>query len=402
MAALVVALVPPVTYGALGWLRQDGQARLYAEHLAQAMAQVAVRQPVLWRYNAPKIVQAAGGVRAMQELGVVRTVDCQGGEIFSGDDLSLGSGDSSGPIAWSPVLVGGQAVAWVEVVMDHSQPRARTLHLALGSSALGLALGLFLFVMPVRVVRRQGAELGRTLGELARAEARLVEANSALQRRVSEAVAEVRALSGRVVSVQETERRRIATDLHDGVGQLVTGLRLELELVDAGGDVEIQARRARALALCDTILGQLRAVVRDLRPLELDGVEPVAALREHTERFEERTGVAVSFRHQGEPIVDETLAVTLLRIVQEALHNVARHAEATEVGVALNVSVESVTLRVEDDGRGFDPQAPVEGVGLRGMRERVALLGGQMSLRAASGEGVALVIELPGQVGVSC
>ena len=65
MAALVVALVPPVTYGALGWLRQDGQARLYAEHLAQAMAQVAVRQPVLWRYNAPKIVQAAGGVRGV-------------------------------------------------------------------------------------------------------------------------------------------------------------------------------------------------------------------------------------------------------------------------------------------------------------------------------------------------
>lgn len=386
--ALLVAMGPPVLYGWMGWQRQGEEGRVYAEHLALSMANPAARQPRLWRYNVHKVVEAVAVHRALRDLGQVRVTDCRGQQLFTGQELGMGSGIANGPTRWAPVMVAGQVAAWVQVTMDHSRVETRTGRLALLFGLVGLLLGVLLYVLPTRVVRRQAKALNV-------AEQQLVSANADLQARVTEAVAEVRDLSERMISTQETERRRIATDLHDGIGQLVTGLRLELELAGPQPTPQAETHRAAALELCDTIVHEIRAVVRDLRPMELESASLTEALSNHAERFETRTGIAVSFRHSGPEVTAESYAVCLLRVAQEALHNVSRHAEATEVGLNLIVTTEGVTLDIEDDGRGFDPLASTDGTGLKGMRERLAFLAGRLEVEAADGGGTHLRAWLP-------
>ena len=401
LVGVVVAVVPPLLYGAMSWQRLESQASVLADHLALALSPVAARQPILWRYNARKVIEATAGHRGLQELGSVRITDCAGQVLFSGEALGIGRGTGfeRGPVGWAPVVVSGSVVAWAQVTMDRASISAGVARLGLASLALGLVLGLVLFVLPTRVVRRQASALESALGEVASAEARLVEANVDLQRRVEEAVQEVRTLSGRVVSIQETERRRIALDLHDGVGQLAAALKMELEI--AGPGPEKTEPHSRALGLCDTIVSEIRHIARDLRPLELESAGLEGALRGFTERFEVRTGIATSFRVEGGAIDSEEASVCLLRVAQEALTNVGRHAGATEVGVRLIAEGEGVTLDVEDDGCGFEPGGEGEGSGLSGMRERLAFLGGHLSVEAVPGEGVRLRAHIPvGRKGV--
>jgi signal transduction histidine kinase len=108
-----------------------------------------------------------------------------------------------------------------------------------------------------------------------------------------------------------------------------------------------------------------------------------------------RTGIAASFRLEGAGEPDADAATCLLRVLQEALVNVTRHAQATEVGVTLVLGPGAVELEVSDDGRGFDPAAPAAGSGLRGVRERCALLGGEVRLESAPGDGTRLRVRLP-------
>ncbi len=405
LVSLLVAFGPPLLYGAFSWQSLQAQASAHAEQVARPMAIVAARQPHLWRYNAIKVVEATSGQRDLQDLGSVQIADCAGAPIFSGRELGLGSGKGGGPTGWAPVVVAGAAVAWVQVSMDGMPLARRTLAIGLGSVAFGGLLVVVLFLFPARVVRGQAAEIERALADVADAEARLVIANADLQRRVEVAVQEVRALSGRVVSIQETERRRIAMELHDGVGQLVTGLRMELDLADAeararpSGGVEPEAgsasRRQRAIELCDTIVAEVRNIVRDLRPLELEDAGLEEALRGTTERFEVRSSVVTTFRVEGGPVPEGEIAVCLLRVVQEALNNIGRHAGASEAVVRLNVTPEAVTLSIEDDGVGFEPSGEGAGMGLRNMRERVAFFGGELSVVSAPGQGVRLLASIP-------
>ncbi|MBI5480269.1 MAG: sensor histidine kinase, partial [Deltaproteobacteria bacterium] len=225
----------------------------------------------------------------------------------------------------------------------------------------------------------------------AQADARVRDALGAA-RQVAEGL-EVRTVSERVVQTQEEERRRIARDLHDSVGQRLTALRLELELARVRGDAP--ARLPDVAHLCDEALQDLRRVVNDLRPPELDSADLTEILRGYAERFEVRTGIATSFRCQGPVAPPEKVATCLLRVLQEALTNVSRHAGAREVAVIVAATERSLTLEVADDGCGYDPWASSPGAGLRGIRERCAFLGGDMEVESSPGEGTRLRIRLP-------
>ena len=142
-------------------------------------------------------------------------------------------------------------------------------------------------------------------------------------------------------------------------------------------------------------LAELRVAIDDLRPARLDSRGLVASLRDVLERFELRAGVEASLRHVGEGVSDPALAAGLLRVTQEALTNVARHAEASEVGVVLTVGGDAVVLAIQDDGVGFDPSAPRVGHGLSNLHDRVTLLGGTITVDAAPGRGTAIRVIVP-------
>ena len=211
---------------------------------------------------------------------------------------------------------------------------------------------------------------------------------------------QLRRLSGSIMANQENERRAIARELHDELGQVLTALRMDavwlcerLKLTDAkAGD--------RALAMCrliDQTIDEVRGLATRLRPGVLDDLGLLDALEWYITDFEKRTGIACIFKHGEVPDVDGIGATAAYRIAQEALTNVTRHAAATQVQVSLRADRGILTLAVVDNGRGFDPKeiAAAECLGLAGMRERAGLLGGSLEIRSRLGKGTKVCFKLP-------
>ena len=203
----------------------------------------------------------------------------------------------------------------------------------------------------------------------------------------------------KVVEGQELERKRLARELHDETGQALTSILLGLRSIEeASGDRE-DIRNA-VLSLRELVVSTLQDVRRlavELRPTALDDFGLVPALERLAETFSEQTGVEVQVEGAlGEQRLASETETALYRIVQEALTNVIKHAQATTVSVVLTKKGENVVAVIEDDGRGFDTSQPQgEGLGLLGMRERIALLRGRVSVESSEGRGTTVAVEVP-------
>ncbi len=203
----------------------------------------------------------------------------------------------------------------------------------------------------------------------------------------------------RVVEGQEVERRRLARELHDETGQALTSILLGLRAVEeaGSGDGVVRKSVSEVRELVVATLQDVRRLAVELRPKALDDFGLVPALERLVQTFSEATGISVDLEAGlGEDRLPAELETTLYRITQEALTNVVKHAEAQSVSVLLVRREGSVTTVIEDDGRGFDPTSTREdGLGLLGMRERVALHDGRLQLEASPGAGTTLVVEMP-------
>jgi two-component system sensor histidine kinase NreB len=395
VAGLLVFAAPPLAYRLVTARQLQIQAETYARQLAGAIQSAAEQQPRLWRYNTAKILWATAPHRLQQDIGSVSVRGCDDEVLFDGQALALGTGATGGPVARAPVLIGSYAVARVHVVLDEARHRSRIGWLALFSGLLGALLGFLLYLVPTRVIRGQALVLDSTVKRLTEAEQSLTRSNQELTRRVREAVGEVKALSRRLIEVQENERQRIARDLHDGVGQAVTALGIELELARSG-EYDGALHIAEAQRLTDEILAEIRAAVRALRPPGLEQAGLEQGLRDCLERFELLSGIPASLRIQGDlAAVPESVAILTYRILQEALTNVGRHARAYEVGATAEVKGGELLLTVIDDGRGFAPETAGTGTGLRGIDERVAFAGGRVHIETSPGRGVRLEVAIP-------
>ena len=206
-------------------------------------------------------------------------------------------------------------------------------------------------------------------------------------------------LSRRLMEVQEAERRNIALELHDEVGQVLTGLKLTLEMGARLPADEIGASLDQARTLVNDLMARVRKLSLDLRPAMLDDLGLLPTLLWHIEHYTAQTQVRVRFKHSGlekrrfKPEV-ETAAY---RVVQEALTNVARHAHIEEATVRISTHKQTLLIEVEDQGRGFDVEAVLaasETSGLAGMRERAILLDGRLSVESNPGSGTRLTAEL--------
>jgi signal transduction histidine kinase len=198
----------------------------------------------------------------------------------------------------------------------------------------------------------------------------------------------------RVVAGQEVERRRLARELHDETGQALTSILLGLRALEAANDdVEVDDLRELVVAT----LQDVRRLAVQLRPKALDDFGLVPALERLVQTFSESSGISVELEAQiGEQRLPSDVETTVYRIVQEALTNVVKHAEASRVSILLVRRDATVTAVVEDDGRGFDSEAAGEdSLGLEGMRERVELHEGRMTVETAPGSGTTLRVEVP-------
>jgi PAS domain S-box-containing protein len=214
---------------------------------------------------------------------------------------------------------------------------------------------------------------------------------------VQTATAELRTLSRRLLQVQEEERRNLALELHDEIGQVLTGL--TFQLAAAAGGVNGAQALTDAQTTVRALTEQVRQMALDLRPQVLDRYGLLAALEWHIARFQAKTGITVHLRHQGlEERFPPEVEIAAFRVVQEALTNVARHAGTDFATVQVYGGDGVVTLVIRDTGRGFDVEQGGASTGLGGMRERVELLGGRLEIDAMPGGGTAVIAELPGEL----
>jgi signal transduction histidine kinase len=201
----------------------------------------------------------------------------------------------------------------------------------------------------------------------------------------------------RVVAAQEAERRRLARELHDETGQTLTSILLGLKSVeeraDDGATRDAIAELGRQVA---SAMQDVRRIALELRPKVLDDYGLVSALERLASSFQTQTGISVDLEAQigGDRLPNE-VETALYRIVQEGLTNMAKHAGPSRASVLVTPKNGSVLVVLEDNGRGFDPSVARNGLGLEGMRERVELLEGRMTVESSAGAGTTLVVEVP-------
>jgi PAS domain S-box-containing protein len=279
----------------------------------------------------------------------------------------------------------------------HPQDRAR--------AAATVALALIdnrPFSMDERIVRPDGAVRQlRSHGQVVRDEAgrplKMVGAcMDVTEQKTAEAA--LRALTRRLVQAEETERRRIARELHDRVGQNLSALNINLDiLLGRLGEGELRRRLEDSLKLVDATLQSIENVMADLRPALLDEYGLAAALEWYGEEYAQRTGMRVEVT--ASPVgasLPADASVALFRIAQEALNNAAKHSAAKRITVDLEEGGGELVLSISDDGKGFDPaSAPRGRWGMTTMRERAEAAGGRLTVESVPGSGTTVRAALP-------
>jgi signal transduction histidine kinase len=228
-----------------------------------------------------------------------------------------------------------------------------------------------------------------------------------ISRAWQEAVRDRQRLSCQILAVQEAERKRVATDLHDGLGQALSAIKFTLEQAQAGlGAQQIEEASKILGGLVTKVkdaVDDVRHIAMNLRPSTLDDLGILATLSWFLREFQSTYGSVVVDKAFGvtEHEVPESVKLTLFRVVQEAMNNVAKHSHATRVAICLSRSGDDLTMTISDNGIGFDPidlvSRDVRGTGLgrAGLRDRVEISGGTFQIDAARGKGVCLRMSWP-------
>ncbi len=218
--------------------------------------------------------------------------------------------------------------------------------------------------------------------------------------------ARVEQLLKQTLIAQEHERRRISLEIHDGAAQWMVAASYRIRAFDhtlaKGKLTQTREELSELKSVIDQSIKELRRVIFDLQPPALGQFGLLGALHQYLQIFETDTGIACSFQIEGTPItLPRGYDITLYRVIQEALANVRKHAQATRVDVALRFQLDDLRLEIKDDGKGFDvakvleSARSVERLGLSGMKDRAETLGGTMVIETAPGAGTCVALTLP-------
>jgi signal transduction histidine kinase len=248
----------------------------------------------------------------------------------------------------------------------------------------------------------QNDALRRSLAAITDAHALEVTERNRVETALTQAIAQLKMLSKRVLQVQEAERRRIAIDLHDELGQSLTAIKIRLQMHGRDDSVTADDLIAQTIHGVDSTLLHVRQLAQALRPAVLDDLGLTAALRWLVRQAEQRGDFELTFKAVvAASRFDPEVETAYFRVAQEALTNVARHARATQVNVDLVHECDELVMRIADDGAGFEVAsmraraASGESLGVLGMRERATLVGGRLEMLSSPGKGCTVWLSCP-------
>ncbi|MEM7153841.1 MAG: sensor histidine kinase [Myxococcota bacterium] len=419
----VVAISAPVAFYVLGNRAARVQARATAEQFAAVVRREAEQRPLLWKYDSPKMLAHLRTYDDPQEhIEHIAVIDAQGHSIDR--DAQDHSALAERAIVWESarVTVNNEEVATVWVAASTAEVRTGALQMLAVFGLIGAALAGLMYWLPLRAMGRIEHEIEALLDQLRESRGALSTLAENLEHQVearssdlSRALAELkdkeqnlRELSTRAVSMQEAERRAIARELHDSAGQSLTAIRIHLQLMEGlsgqARDNEGAAGRlgqiaARTTGMVDDTLEEIRRAVNTLGPAVLDDVGLAEAVERACLDLSENLEIEVD-SHVELPSTGLAPAIetSCYRVVQEAFTNITRHAEPSHVQVRLVIGAGTATVTIIDDGKGFDPAAAIRAGrsrGLVGMRERAELLGGELRIDSAPGEGATVTAVIP-------
>lgn len=411
LLAVLVSLSAPLAYFTLtaGTLRTRAGAT--AAQVAAAIGREIQARPVLWRYDDSNLLAEIQDHTDQPGIARIEVVDRTGVRV------PLDPRPPEAPsvdLLWesAPIAINEQIVGHVWAGARLADARAGALLLLLPFAVLGVGLAALVFFIPGRAISRAERRIANLITRLEQSQAALAGFNQTLEQQVAERSSELRAkeqhlreLSSRAVLLQEAERRVIARELHDSAGQALTAIRINLQIIaqlaEHTSNDRIAGLATRTLNVADATLEEIRRAVSMLGPAILDDVGLVAAIQRLCDDFGERSDLRIDAELPELPQRGLTAAIesTCYRVAQEALTNVARHAQATRVRVSLAVAAAAVHLEIADNGQGFDPRPRTRGSpggrGLVGMRERVELLGGTLRITSNPGGGTTITVDLP-------
>lgn len=212
---------------------------------------------------------------------------------------------------------------------------------------------------------------------------------------------ELRSVSAHLEKIREEEQARIAREIHDQIGQQLTGLKMDVSwlkrMTNNKAEPKSILEKLDEISLnLDEAVKTVRKVASDLRPSILDDFGLIDALDWHSKEFSSRYGIQVHFKSLVKDVkVDPNIAISLFRIYQEALVNVARHAEAKNVITIFEMKDNEASLRIHDDGKGFDNTVRKKTLGLLGMKERAQMIGGTLTIDSRPGKGTSVLVIVP-------
>ncbi len=214
---------------------------------------------------------------------------------------------------------------------------------------------------------------------------------------------QLRHLTMHLEKIREEEQTRIAREIHDQLGQQLTGLKMDISWLKKKAAAKmdpftLQEKLDSISSLVDEAVVTVRRIAADLRPSMLDDIGLVATLSWWSREFEKRSGILSIFSQpEREPVISPEASIALFRIYQEALTNVARHAEAKHVVSSLEAEEDKIILTITDDGKGFviDPKSPYKSLGLLGMHERAHMIGGNIHITSEPGKGTTVAVSVP-------
>lgn len=283
-------------------------------------------------------------------------------------------------------------LACVRATAEVGHPSGRHITIPLGQD--GKVAGIMvLMVPPSRWLSPSDREILTALGE---------QIGLAIDRaRLYDQLAEKERLRGRLlarlITAQEDERRRIARELHDEIGQALTALVVTLDFLvrHPMGEEQLRQRLSQVKDMAETGLAEVRRVIHEMRPTALDDLGLEAAIRWLVRRYE-HAGLKIDVEISGlEERMADHIEITVFRLVQEACTNTVKHAAAKTIHIALRRRGNWLTVEVKDDGKGFDIKRRGEGIGLAGIRERVGLAGGKLTIESSPDSGTRVYAELP-------
>ncbi|MDJ0918854.1 MAG: sensor histidine kinase [Woeseiaceae bacterium] len=294
---------------------------------------------------------------------------------------------------------------FVYVLRLGDPPLLQVLEELLMGSIVAVGLGLFLGSIRQTLedalveIERQSREIAAQNKDLIRRVDENSAALNATRQRLYESQERLRNATRRLIDAQETERRGLARELHDDIGQSLTALRINLESNKRNFAQDATSLKVieTSYRLVDEIIASVRELSLTLRPSLLDDLGLIAALREYVGKQLERADVSLDLDVEGsDAAIDSTHSIAAYRIVQEIISNITKHASASHVDMSLFVNTQFFRIGIRDDGVGFDVDLDKsEQVGLASMRERATLLGGKVEIDSTPGEGTMVTVQIP-------